>query len=315
MTYGPCGGVRDDGTCEMAAMPCPFDVLVPWPTPVPPPPRPQVPLVLADFSAPPFEPRALIQVAEILAAGSDAVLVGEHQNRPDYPPTLIAAQLRAAGANPWVTLACRDRNRVVLEQELRGLAYTGVDVVLCVTGDGRAYDVRPEVTQVFDLDGPRLASLAASLGLVAAVPESPAAPPYALRPRRLVEKQRAGASVAILNHTRDVAHVGAFVAAARAAGLTIPVIAAVSVYTDLHSASALQGLPGLEIDPAAIAEVLGAADPVEAGIEAAVTEARALLAIDGVNGVNVSGPASAQGHLLAAEIKAEIGIRVKKASG
>jgi hypothetical protein len=30
-----------------------------------------------------------------------------------------------------------------------------------VRADARAYDVRPDVTQVFDLDGPRLAALAA----------------------------------------------------------------------------------------------------------------------------------------------------------
>ena len=44
-------------------------------------------------------------------------------------------------------------------------AVVGVEAVLCVTGDGRAYDVRPDVTQVFDLDGPRLALLAARVGL------------------------------------------------------------------------------------------------------------------------------------------------------
>ncbi|MFC7571210.1 hypothetical protein ACFQX8_01275 [Klenkia terrae] len=49
----------------------------------------------------------------------------------------------AAGGRPWVTLACRDRNRLVLEQELAGLALVGVDGVLCVTGDGRGPGVRP----------------------------------------------------------------------------------------------------------------------------------------------------------------------------
>jgi methylenetetrahydrofolate reductase (NADPH) len=76
-----------------------------------------------------------------------------------------------------MTLTCRDRNRIVLEQELTGLREVGVDAVLCVTGDARAYDVRPDVTQVFDLDGTRLAALAASVGVTAAVVETPTAPP------------------------------------------------------------------------------------------------------------------------------------------
>ena len=58
---------------------------------------------------------------------------------------------------------------------------------LCVTGDGRAFDVRPDVTQVFDLDGTRLVALAAEIGVPAAVPETPSAPPLAVRPERLVQ--------------------------------------------------------------------------------------------------------------------------------
>ena len=148
----------------------------------------------------------------ILAPVSDAVLVGEHHDRPDFPPTLLASMLLDHGGRPWVTLSCRDRNRVVLEQELRGLRQVGVDAVLCVTGDGRAYDVRPDVTQVFDLDGPRLAALAASAGLTAAVAET-------RRGRAGTcghsgwRRSSGGAAVAVLNHRhRDVV---AFVAAPR----------------------------------------------------------------------------------------------------
>jgi len=57
--------------------------------------------------------------------------------------------------------------------------------------------------------------------------------------------------------------------------------------------------------------VLGAADPVAAGIAAAVAEARALLSIEGVEGVNVSGLASASGARVGAEIKAEVGHRIR----
>jgi methylenetetrahydrofolate reductase (NADPH) len=58
-------------------------------------------------------------------------------------------------------------------------------------------------------------------------------------------------------------------------------------------------------------QVLGATDPVAAGITAAVSEARALLAIEGVDGVNVSGLASASGSRVGAEIKAEVGRRIR----
>jgi 5,10-methylenetetrahydrofolate reductase len=314
MVFGPCGGVRPRGGCEMADRPCVF--LEPGRT-VPEWREPQstrplrAPMVLTDLSVPPGDAATLTATARLLAASCDAMLVGDHQDRPDFPPTQLAGLITAAGGRPWVTLACRDRNRIVLEQELRGLRLAGAATVLCVTGDGRAFDVRPDVTQVFDLDGTRLTALAAAMGVPAAVAETPTAPPVAARPARLVQKQRAGAAVAVLNHVRDPASVGRFVAAARAQGLTIPVIAAVAVFTDARSAAVLDALPGLEIDPAAVAAVLAAPDPVAAGIDAALAEARALLAIDGVDGVNLSGMASDRGVRFAAEVQAEIGRRIR----
>ena len=162
MVLGPCGGVRADGGCEVVSDPCVFPVPAQWAgSSVPPVPLQAVPLILTDFSSEPYSVRMLRAVAKTLAPSSDAVLVGEHQDRPGFPPALLASMLQEAGVRPWMTLACRDRTRIVLEQELSGLRHLGVDAVLCVTGDARAYDVRPDVTQVFDLDGPRLAALAA----------------------------------------------------------------------------------------------------------------------------------------------------------
>jgi hypothetical protein len=117
--------------------------------------------------------------------------------------------------------------------------------------------------------------------------------------------------VAVLNHVPVPALVADFMHRARGDGLTIPVIAAVAVFTDPVSAAVLQGLPGLELDQQVVEEVLGAADPVEAGVAAAVDEALALLSVEGVDGVNLSGLASASGTRVGAEIKAEVGRRIK----
>ncbi|TPG28088.1 methylenetetrahydrofolate reductase [Mycolicibacterium hodleri] len=313
MTFGPCGGVRVDGQCEMRPGACTFADYVPWTGPDVTSEPVRAPLILTDFSCSPFDPADLAATAAVLACSCDAVLVGEHQNRPDFPPTLMSSLLLEGGVQPWITLSCRDRNRVVLEQELRGLKHVGVQTVFCVTGDGRGYDVRPDVTQTFDLDGPRLVALAHELDMVAAVPETLTAPPVGARPARLVQKQRAGASIAVLNHASSPALVEEFVNAARTAGLTIPVLAAVAVFTDVVSAAVLQGLPGLELDQRIVDDVVNAADPVEAGIQAAVAEARALLSIEGVAGVNVSGLASGAGTRVGAHVKAEVGARIRAA--
>jgi 5,10-methylenetetrahydrofolate reductase len=316
MVHGPCGGVRADLSCELGDRPCPFATapLVRWDLePVDPAPV-AVPLVLTDLTVRPYDPGSVREVVEILAPVSDGLLVGEHHNRPDLPPTLFAAEVRAAGGRPWTTLTCRDRNRIVLEQELAGLRALGVEGVLCVTGDARGQGVRPDVTQVFDLDGTRLAALAATLGLPVAVPEAPDAPPTGLRPGRVAQKQRAGAGLCVLNHVVTPQRVAEFVAEARAAGATLPFVAAVAVYTDERSARLLQRFPGLVLDPAAIDAVLATPDPVSAGIDAAAAEARALLAVPGVAGVNLSGLASGRGERAAAEVKAAVAAEVRKAA-
>ena len=115
----------------------------------------------------------------------------------------------------------------------------------------------------------------------------------------------------MLNHD-SVASVTAFMAAAAEAGVTIPVLASVAVFTDEPSAAVLAGLPGLELDPAVVRRVLDDPDPVAAGIAAAAQEARALLKIPGVAGVNVSGLASARGYVFAARVKAELAARIRE---
>lgn len=310
MIMGPCGGVRSGHRCEVGDFLCPFDGSAAWSEHRPPVALPAVPLVLTDFTSEPFSPDSVAAVATVLRGTCDAVLVGEHQGRPDFSPTLHATLLTGHGLTPWMTLACRDRNRVVLEQELRSLGHVGVGAVLCVTGDGRARAVRPDVTQVFDLDGTRLAAMAADLGISAAVPETPLAPPVERRAHRLIQKQRAGAAVAVLNYTTP-GPLDRFVRRARAAGLTMPVIAGVAVYTDARSAAGLDALPGLDLDHDVVRRVVTAADPIAAGVERAVEEARALLAIDGVVGVNLSGLASERGYRYAASVKSEIGRRIR----
>jgi 5,10-methylenetetrahydrofolate reductase len=266
--------------------------------------------VLTDLSVPPYDRAATREILDLLTPVSDALLVGEHHHRPDFPPTMVAAEILDAGGRPWITLTCRDRNRVVLEQELAGLAALGVEGVLCVTGDGRGQDVRPEVTQVFDLDSTRLTHLAAEAGVTPSVAVAPAAPPTELRPRGLAEKQRAGARLAVANHVASPAALDSFLTAARAAGADLPVIAGVAVYTDERSAAVLAAFPGLALDAEAVAAVLAAPDPRAAGIDAAVAEAQALLAVPGVVGVNLSGLASDAGWRAGAEVKAEVAARI-----
>lgn len=323
MVYGPCGGVGPDLGCEMAPARC---VFVDTPPPVWEGPEAaqlqadpalvptRGPLILTDLTVRPYDRTSIEEVAALLHGSCDAVLVGEHQSRPDFPPSLMAGLLIEQGLRPWVTLTCRDRNRVVLEQEAQALALVGAAGVLCVTGDGRAYGTRPDVTQVFDVDSTRLAALVATTGVPVAVAESPDAPPREHRAHRLLAKQCAGAQIAFLNHVSGATSLAEFARRARSVGVRLPLVAGVAVYTDEHSARVLDAFPGLQLDAGDVARVLASSDPVAAGIEAAVTEARTLLAVDGVVGVNLSGLASSRGERHGAQVKAAVGTALREAA-
>jgi len=135
MVYGPCGGVRAGGGCEVDERPCPFVTaeVVRWVGPPAAGGRQLTdvlgagrPIIVTDLRVRPFDRRSMEAVTARLAVDADAVLVGEHHTRPDFPPTTMAAAVQAAGGRPWVTLTCRDRNPVVLESELAGLVDAGV---------------------------------------------------------------------------------------------------------------------------------------------------------------------------------------------
>jgi hypothetical protein len=64
-----------------------------------------------------------------------------------------------------------------------------------------------------------------------------------------------------------------------------------------------------------VRRVLEHPDPVRAGIDAAAREARALLDIPGIVGVNISGLASARGYEFAAKVKAELADRIREQRG
>lgn len=291
--------MRSTGACEVDERACPFvdRELVRWDGPTPGPLAASHPLgrggvIVADFRVAPLDRGSIASVGAILRDGPDFVLLGHHGGpQVNFPPSFLAAAALAEGLRPWVTVACRDRDRLAVESELAALAALAVDGVHCVTGDYVGPGVVADVSPVFDLDAFGLVALARRHGLATSVAANPASPPVGLRPGRIVEKVRAGAGSCFVNHAGPIATTAGFITAARCEGAHIPFLPCVPVVTDGYSASVLGRFPGVVLPPQLVESILGAPDPERAGIDAAVGLARALLAVDGVAGVNLSGAA------------------------
>jgi 5,10-methylenetetrahydrofolate reductase len=323
MEYGPCGGVELDGTCEVAPTPCVFLDLptVRW--------RgagreaePAVstgfrdlldrrPVVVADFPALALDAESIAACGAILAGRVDAVLAGDSgAARVQFSPTYRASLIRAAGLQVWSGVNCRDRNRVALEGELAGLAHVGVAGVHCVTGDHTLTGHRPDAAPVFDLDSTELASLARAAGHLVSVAESPRVPPVERRAQRLLEKERAGAEICFVDHAGGAEPVRRFIEEARRLGSRLRFIPCVPVVLDAGSAELLLSFTSLVLPEGYIEGILSASDPFAAGIDAAVGLSRAMLEIDGVVGVDLSGGNARGGELQFAEALATIGERI-----
>jgi 5,10-methylenetetrahydrofolate reductase len=348
MTYGPCGGVGFDGSCEIdASLGCPFVPMetVKWhgfngeqrvgvtgggaaatgaDAAAGPHRGPAQSgsarmralisarrIVVADFPARALDAQSIRDCAEILVGSVDAVLSGDSgADRVQFSPTYRARLILDAGLMPWNGVNCRDRNRVALEGELAGLADVGTGGVHCVTGDHTQTGSRPDAMPVFDLDSTELAALARAAGHLVSVGESPTTPPLHRRAARLLEKERAGAELCFVNHCGGAGPVAAFIAAARALGSRVGFIPCIPIVLDEGSANLLRSFTTLVLPPGYLEGILAAADVREAGIEAAVALSMAMLEIDGVVGVDLSGGAAPGDELDYARAVAEIGRRL-----
>ena len=314
MQHGPCAGVATDGSCEVPQMgPCTFLDVAPddWPygaAVLPEVSRPADAVVVVDVPAAAVSADSLRTVAGILRGTVDAGLLGDHAlARVQFPPSYRVRVLAEAGLPAWAGLNCRDRNRVALEGEIAACIDAGAVGLHCVTGDHPATGGRADARPVFDLDAQGLVRLAARRGVRVSVAHAPVAPPAAIRLPRLLAKVAAGADTVFVDHCGGPSAVAVAATALRAAGFAGTVLACVPVVTDVGSAQVLQSFAAGRLPAGYVETVLDADDPHSSGVNAAVALSRAMLAIPGVDGVDLSGGTRLGRETAAAEALAEIG--------
>lgn len=323
MLHGPCAGVTARGSCEVPqAGRCAFVDLEPgdWPyapvtaTTVATPIRraSTSPVVIADVPAAALDANSLRTVGGILGGSVDGGLTGDHGlARVQFPPSYRVRVLTDAGLATWAGLNCRDRNRVALEGEIAACVDAGAVGLHCVTGDHPAGGGRADAQAVFDLDALGLVRLAARRGVVVSVAHAPVTEPSSIRLPRLLAKASAGADTVFVDHCGGAAQVAAATTALRDAGFGGVVIACVPVVTDAESAQVLRSFAAGRVPSGYVESVLDATDRAAAGVSAAVELCREMLALPGVDGVDLSGGTRAGHELASAEALAEIGRLVR----
>lgn len=317
MTYGPCGGVNGDGTCEVAPTPCVFlqrDLPIRWAGDSTGPRArgaqsspegvstlagrellavaKRRPLVFTGFPVRAMRSDAVGPTADALADSTDAVLSGDAgRSRVQFPPSYRAALITATGLRLWMGFNARDRNRTALDRELFSLRSLGVAGVHCVTGDHTETGDRPDARPVFDLESTTTLPRAAALGLLTSFAESPAAPPVSERGARVAEKQRAGGRLCLTQYAGDAGEVAEFVELCRAAGADAPILPGVPLVVDQNGAALLASFHAAKLPQGFVERLFAARDVRAEGIRLAVEYGRALLETGVVGGVVIAGGA------------------------
>lgn len=313
MVFGPCGGVTGEGRCEVDGRTCPF-VATPAPhwTDTAHDPRPiGIPNLIVDIRPDLADPDFDASI-DVLRRIGVAGLIGDHLDDPVGVSGVDAVRrVVAHGLAVIATVACRDRTPDDCREAIDRRLTVGADVVLCVTGDHPAARFGPAHSAEFALDSVRLTALARASGALVAVAESPASEPVDVRAERMVDKQRAGADLAILNHAGDVDALVGFAADAGRLGAAVAMAAPVPVITDRASLEALTQFPGVVLPESLIGYISTADDPSSAGIDAAVGFGRAVLESGRFTHLNLSGRATNAGQLARSHVMAAVAIGIR----
>lgn len=299
MLYGPCGGVRSGGECEVDARRCPFlDLDVAAPPPLAPLPLVlPTPTIIVDVRAPrnwTGDATALWDRTAEQLHGCVALL-GEHVDNPALqddagvlPANRVIEILTSGGVATIATITGRDRDLESARATIREYRDAGALAIHCVTGDHPA-SIGIDRPAHFGTEAIELVAASVEEGVAATVGEAPASP--GPRVQRVRAKESAGASLCILNHSGDTADLIAFADACRALGSRLPLIAPIPMIGDKQAAFCLATFPGLVLPHGYIADIIDAVDPAEQGCTAARRMAAALADSGLFAGINLSGSA------------------------
>jgi len=224
--------------------------------------------------------------------------------KPSLPSPVVAAKLAELGIDAVCQSTCRDHTKTSFISELLQNHISGVNNVLCLTGD--SYAGVPKIKQVFDMDGALMIYEARHLretGIVhftgekiIRAPEpflggaiNPFTTPANVPIRRLKQKIAAGVDFIQTQIIFDVAEFARFMETVCAHGLheEVFILAGIPVVTSPQSLPVLSKIPGVKFPEGARRRLEQAKDFKAAGVALAREIAFEVQEISGVAGVHL----------------------------
>jgi methylenetetrahydrofolate reductase (NADPH) len=214
------------------------------------------------------------------------------------------------GIDAIAHMTCRDRNRIALQMDILAISASGVNNILCLSGDPISFGNHPEAKPVFDLDSIQLIRMVKKLrderkfdngeSIVGPEPKlfigaalNPFAQPLESAVCRLKDKVTAGADFVQTQPIYNIEEFKKWMALLREEGLheEVKIIAGITPVTSLAAARYMKiKIPDVDI-PEMIIDRLKKArnkeEVAEEGVKIAVETIKQLKQIEGVAGVHI----------------------------
>lgn len=220
--------------------------------------------------------------------------------------TATAIALQQLGTEAIMQIVCRDKNRIAIQADVAGASMFGVHAFAALTGDDVTAGDEPEARRVYDIDGPQLVSVLASMrdgkylsgrtfnppeGFLITAVENPAAPPFEYRPQRALLKVRAGAQLLQLQICYQAERLASFMADCVANGAAAQA-AILPSFCLTKTARALtfmdEQVPGIGVPAELIARIKDADDQAEASYQLVRDQVVHALSLPGVAGIHLT---------------------------
>ena len=214
------------------------------------------------------------------------------------------------GMDAIAHMTCRDRNRIALQMDILAISASGVNNILCLSGDPISFGNHPEAKPVFDLDSIQLIRMVKKLrderkfdngeSIVGTEPNlfigaalNPFAQPLESAVGRLRDKVTAGADFVQTQPIYNIEEFKKWMELLREEGLhkEVKILAGITPVTSLAAARYMKTkIPDVDI-PEMIIDRLKKArnkeEVAEEGVKIAVETIKQLKQIEGVAGVHI----------------------------